>query len=726
MRKELVFCSALILSASLAGCGYDDGSLESLATIAESCTTNFDCKSGNAIVGECVQGKCLRFCSPETVADDCELNTVCEGGLCRPIVPCPNMQLNSQDAISAYKNKQCIQVFSTTPGVSWFALLSGDVVVDTNQTRNSASTEDFASDNYDFVIPHESLYAGMNFSIVTLAAITYLRLLMTSATMVAECTKPEIPVYGTGGQVVSWKPIDNYTYTASYEYTPSNARMNMGTLLGICKAGTDSMNADMQAYYKYWMDHGNKTMDEVLQEYVKMVANKPICNRANIMIQILEGISSVVMEMGMSSTLESTTLIGAQQILAWLNEDMNYQYIYDNSKEIWNQNIMAGTNRVDRLGVFPVVSCDVKNWKANASANAKLASRMNQNFYTDPNAIDWETGEPDFTRAKDYVYFCNEIDAANEVTECDTNNENCVYVNSVYYQYDDRKAQQVTGSVLIAGAMQSQLHSCIYMMTGMTRFPLLAALGSNPDMQFAKCANNEYRVSAMIDVAKLQTDDTTRLLLALFQGNQLAMEQITQSFVDTLSVFADKEVIYTRFTDPTLIWLSGNSYMPLEIREKSTTFSKNDLILQVNFSSIDDLFKASTASNSAITGPISLSVVPEMYVKKTENANPDAIAHYEENKENKDKKYLSSLVYKSGMTNESIASVVPRSNPADPDNSACSNCRFYYYAEKQNQAAPMVCGGFTYKTNQVNGYIVLTDEDLKTRVGKRDVTRLEK
>ena len=78
------------------------------------------------------------------------------------------------------------------------------------------------------------------------------------------------------------------------------------------------------------------------------------------------------------------------------------------------------------------------------------------------------------------------------------------------------------------------------------------------------------------------------------------------------------------------------------------------------------------------------------------------------------------------MTNESIASVVPRSNPADPDNSTCSNCRFYYYAEKQNQSAPMVCGGFTYKTNQVNGYIVLTDEDLETRVGKRDVTRLEK
>lgn len=725
MRKELFFCSAVLLSATLAGCGYDDGRAEPLLALAEQCTTNFDCKSGNAIIGDCVLGRCLRFCSIETAQADCESGDVCEGGLCRPVVDCPELQVADSALISEYRDKKCVQVFSTTPGVSWSELLQGDIIVNEARARDNEFATDFASSNYDFAIPHESLYAGMNFSVVTLAAITYLRLLVTTASMVAECTKPQHEVDG------QWVDYD-FVYTSNYQYIPNDDPMTPQNLQSICNAGTNGMNEDMQQYLTLAMANAGGDIKTVITNYQNMIRSKPTCLYANYMLQILEGISSVVMEMGMSSALESTTLIGAQQVLAWLDKNLSYSYTYDNSPVVWERNVKVGQNgdiRLDSLEVASISVCDETTWKANVQDNAKLAQNLRNGFVIDDNAKDWNQCDTngdnkidqnekdacpvDPKHAKNYKKHCNIEDAAvidpsgNGCKATDSAPASFMYDGKCYV-FNEEKANGLMTNLLVANVMQTQIHSCMYMMLGMNNFPLMQALASSPELKFAQCANNENRVSAMLDVSKF-SGESNQLLLSLLQGKiDSALTQINQAFVDSLAVFANKEVIYNNFTDPTLIWLSAHSPMALEIREKSSDYSNNDLILEVDYSSVDDLFKKSENTRTALAGAIKLDIAPEMYISSNNGRNS-----VDENG-----KYVSQTIYQQNVKNGKATGIVHRSGGAD--NTECTNCRLYFHATSQNQNVPMVCGGFTYKTNQVNGYIVLTDDDLKNRVGMRE------
>jgi len=726
MRKELFFCSAVLLSATLAGCGYDDGKPEPLAAIASECTTNLDCKSGNAIVGDCVLGKCLRFCSIETAQDDCESGTVCEGGLCKPIVPCPELQVSDSALVSEYRDKKCVQVFSTTPGVSWAELLQGDILVNETRARDNESPSDFASSNYDFAVPHDSLYAGMNFSVVTLAAITYLRLLITTASSVAECTKPQV-------KDSDGKWVDDGVYIAPYAYSMNDAPMTPENLQAICSTATTGMVPDMSRYVQ--QKGGKSNITQIVSDYTAMIREKPVCLQAKMLLQILEGISSVVMEMGMSSVLESTTLIGAQQVNKWLTNTLNYEYVYDNSPSIYERAIKVGANQeayLKMLALDTVSVCNATTWKINVQQNAQLKANMNNGFHNDANAKDWETCDKNkdhvlsdeekakcpinYKFAKDYKRFCS-LDDASEVDNSISESKDCTGDDKYFYEgkcyvFKQEKANDAMETALKTGVMQSQIQSCNYMMLGMSAFPLLQALAINSESKFSQCARNEYRIPAMLDITKFQDNPNVpnaSMLMSMLQGD---LSKLDQNVVDTLGVFANKEVIYENFTDPTLIWLSAESPMPLEIREKSDDYTNNDLILKVDYSSINALFKKSATTGGSLAGSINMYIIPEnpeKYIEKQAGKKPKII----------DGKYLSQTLYKENVEHGSATGIIHRSGK-DQNSSNCKNCRFYFYATSQNENVPMVCGGFTYKTNQINGYIVLNDDDLNNRAGKRD------
>ena len=233
----------------------------------------------------------------------------------------------------------------------------------------------------------------------------------------------------------------------------------------------------------------------------------------------------------------------------------------------------------------------------------------------------------------------------------------------------------------------------------------------------------------MLDVNKLQANEQSRMLLQVLQGlNLSSISLLTQSFVDSISMFADKNVIYQNFTDPTMIWLSSNSLMPIMIQDRSEAFADHDLLFEIVYSSIEDLFKPSTTSNAPLAGPVDMRIVPESYIRKFSDAkyvykdeyleNPDAqVVDYTKIKDYG--AYTTKFPYLAGQNSLSGFGFIHRSSGHGDNKLSCKDCRLYLYAEKQNDNIPMVCGGFTYKTNRINGYVVLTDDDLKNRAGTR-------
>ena len=180
MRKELMMIS---LAAAICGCGYDDGESDTLPALPETCSSDNSCMVGTVKMGACVAGQCQRLCE---TTDDCEEDTVCESGLCRPVVPC------RATGIDGYASKKCIQVFSHTPSNAWEALRNGDVSFDTKFVTTNGEPNDFTSDNFKLVFPQKLLSTGTNFSSVTILVISYLGALIDSGNSMYNCIKPKI------------------------------------------------------------------------------------------------------------------------------------------------------------------------------------------------------------------------------------------------------------------------------------------------------------------------------------------------------------------------------------------------------------------------------------------------------------------------------------------------------------------------------------------------------
>lgn len=275
MCKKLRFCSTLIIASLVTSCGYDDGQGELLPILPLTCTSSMDCKIGTEVIGECISGSCQRFCDSR---DDCEPNTICESGVCRPIMDCPALQFNDEVVISytdsaqvsqtmsvdnraasaIYANRKCLQVFSHTPQTSWRTLFKKDLVLDKNNL-NKSSNDDFTSDDFTFTIPQDALYTGVNFSGVTFMSLVYMVILQMGYEYAAQCFKPEIydPISN------KFNPLDSYL--GKYLYPVQELALGDTTsLLSLCSGSVAGMSVDMQKYLTYYkvLAEGETTVDD--------------------------------------------------------------------------------------------------------------------------------------------------------------------------------------------------------------------------------------------------------------------------------------------------------------------------------------------------------------------------------------------------------------------------------------------------------------------------------
>ena len=273
MCKKLRFCSTLIIASLVTSCGYDDGQGELLPILPLTCTSSMDCKIGTKVIGECISGSCQRFCDSR---DDCEPNTICESGVCRPIMDCPALQFNDEVVISytdsaqgsqtmsvdnrgardIYANRKCLQVFSHTPQASWRTLFKKDLVLDKNNL-NKSSNADFTSDDFTFTIPQDALYTGVNFSGVTFMSLVYMVILQMGYESASQCFRPEVYNHSKD----TFEKLDSYV--AKYLYPVQDLALgNEDTLLSLCSGSVAGMQIDMQKYLTRYKILDGTSFDE--------------------------------------------------------------------------------------------------------------------------------------------------------------------------------------------------------------------------------------------------------------------------------------------------------------------------------------------------------------------------------------------------------------------------------------------------------------------------------
>lgn len=273
MCKKLRFCSTLIIASLVTSCGYDDGKGEMLPILPQTCTSSMDCKVGTEVIGECISGSCQRFCDSR---DDCEPNTICESGVCRPIMDCPALQFNDEVVISytdsaqgsqtlsvdnrnandIYANRKCLQVFSHTPEATWRTLFKKDLVLDKNNL-NKSSNDDFTSNDFTFTIPQDALYTGVNFSGVTFMSLVYMVLLQMGYEYASQCFRPEVYNYSKD----TFEKLD--LYLAKYLYPVQDlALADADTLLSLCSGSVANMQYDMLKYLTSYKILDDQSFDE--------------------------------------------------------------------------------------------------------------------------------------------------------------------------------------------------------------------------------------------------------------------------------------------------------------------------------------------------------------------------------------------------------------------------------------------------------------------------------
>ena len=287
MRKKLLFCSALLLSASLAGCGYNDDNVrETVPELPDKCTISEDCSVGS-VGGQCVLGHCLRLCGN---FEDCEEGTMCEGGVCRHIEDCPQMTLNT--GYENYNNRKCLKVFSHVPTNSWVRLLKNDITFDNITTKEMGSSQDFTSKNFSFQLPNRALQGGLNYSIVVASALTFIVLENMASTALLECMRPDLSANNTDPKYAI--PID------------SNKTLSLGddSLYSVCyDLGERDFRSDFNNIDDY-MDRFNITQANLENKTYDQLGK---CEKAYLIWATLDSVFKVISEATLQGTAKGTS-----------------------------------------------------------------------------------------------------------------------------------------------------------------------------------------------------------------------------------------------------------------------------------------------------------------------------------------------------------------------------------------------------------------------------------
>ena len=773
MRKELFICSVLMAASLLTSCGYDDGKEEAvveefLPSLSKNCTSTFDCKVGTSIVGECISGSCQRFCDSY---DDCEANTICESGICRPIVDCPSLtfqetvalegaSISNAGASEAYAGKKCVQVFSHSPSDAWRAVSLSDVVLDSKMVEEDSKT-DFTSDDFTFVLPYNSIFSGLGFSLTTFVSLVYLTVLEHTYIDVAECIQPKILKKDENNQnsyVLIDEVIDGFIYAAPYDVNVSDTSLNdMNALTQLCGKTVQGMDSDMEQYLKYykidqnemgkqgyWKSHAFLTAEEFNQyaslienldeaerekykcnpgectednsgdpkiyeykishdklltlavhDYAQMITSDAQCVKAMTNLNILSNISGYLMKMVNSGT--SSYAANASSELAALFKTMDAEVNY------YKKIVEIGGETLD-LQSISICNQNVFNKTMN----------INRSVYNQ------YKGDKGYTQDERYLRYCNhETMGCQDITNC---------------EYNDEMAMNATYEMMLSKSMSNMIYPCNYSLLGVSRFPLTMSLTSASDMKIGICSDHNNVVSAMINKSKLSAPNLVmpQILTTLFK---LSGENSSENF----------DATFDKFLDPSYLWLSGHNYMGLKIRvAENSDFSTNDLIFENRFKPLEEMFamttvpaldddgnpvmEGNTQVNDQDTHPLTtdvrIDVFSDAYVKESidqETGIPYVIATPPK-AESSTTNYISSYDYKKADMAKTVSGTALYQKHGKAETCPNNVCTLYHYAHKTlKDASGMICGGISYNLEQFNGYIVLTDEDLTERAGKRKV-----
>ena len=320
MRKKLLFCSALLLSASLAGCGYNDDNVrETVIALPETCSSTNECVSGT-VSGQCVENHCLRYCEDRS---DCEDGTICESGLCRHIEPCPTMDY--EDGFEKYKNKKCLKVFAHTPATNWVSLLTQDVRVTSVSGRNASTN--FTSKNFTFQVPNRALKGGLNYALVVASSLTFIVLENMTSTLFMKCVMPT-------GYLGEEENIDESKYRIDMDKTKAgDLALTDGSLYRICKEiherpnwnndlknKSDTLCSDSHSYYHRFTSSGRKNILNLTdntsssQESDRLRAND--CERTLLALQTLQKVYGVIAQATLNQEQASKT--STYQVGTWI------------------------------------------------------------------------------------------------------------------------------------------------------------------------------------------------------------------------------------------------------------------------------------------------------------------------------------------------------------------------------------------------------------------------
>lgn len=638
MRKKLLFCSALLLSASLAGCGYNDDNVrETVPALPESCSSSNECFSGSA-GGVCVEGHCLRACEDRT---DCEDGTICESGLCRHIVPCPTMDFTND--YRKFQNSKCLKVFSHTPTTNWTDILLEDVCV-TSVPEDYASTN-FTSKYFTFQIPNRTIAGGLIYSLVAASALTFIVLENMASTLFMQCVMP-----------------DNATDPESYaiELDPRKSLdLKLDSLLSICKEISGEPGEGIWAD-----DFSSATLCSDSSEYMKRFSsdyrNEILLTRDsyNVTISHLNLLLAPIQaDYDRLECSKQTTLEGECEGLDKRIKNVKGQIktIEDRIAEQKNYNAVYRCSQAELA------------WKTLSKVYGVVAEATlsDQDRTTTRYTIDWieQLLKNGTTKIKTLPAGAFEL---NNISDCST---------------------------LISNMQTIQGNICNNIMYGLSDNPMVRILASS-NMDLVSCLTNQNTAISLVksglDLVNAFGNEETlagiakTLMAVLASGNQ-----------DLASYFSSLKAMVEAIGDSTWIWITNNAFQELNIISNQTNnnpFNNNELMLAINYIPQSTLITHTPVSINAY-GSGDVTYDSKNGIPKTTD---------------KAKLIGTNQVTQASGSSATISLLSPKSN----------NSGIYeFYLNPTTNGKTLTCGGVVLDISAIDGYVVLTDDQINSMNG---------
>ena len=494
-------------------------------------------------------------------------------------------------------------------------------------------------------------------------------------------------------------------------------------MISICDKATYKIDTDMSNYYDYMISENGpcNNADDPLKcvylAYNEMLHNKPTCESAKLALSMVKEFSNVLMQMGMTSANSSTSYEGSDAIYQWLmtsgstdaterifKSDFNKK---DPTKGASELDLECNNGEECILATYTLTYCDAELWKANVSKNDTLYRTM-----TGTN----EEKMKKYMNSPERIRFCNEIDVVNN--EGDGN----ITTNfgGKTYKFSVELAKTLNEDMLTNNPMRSQLGTCVYMMEGTYDFSLMRAMSRSEDIRLQDCGMHNKLQEATVNTKELPT--TYSELFGMLDNLELALAKVNQTTIPQMASLMSMEALYNNATDPSYIWLSGDSRFPLVINNSGGPFKIHDLLLDVSYKAPEAIFEVGEIDSRL---PLTQTVDYTSYhdrditVHSDDDINNDpTLEKYELN--SNPHNYISTFSYTSANANNGHATTLYRK----PENSPCPNgkCTFYWSGHRANNSSGMICGGITLIMDHIDGYVVLKNSDL---IGTRDVVAVK-